>query len=87
VNIHNVEDTISLCDRGIVRAMGIETRRRHLRELIDYREAKQATLVNCGSRQRAGEPISTAFVESIVNEIVSRRMIKKHQMHWNRWSV
>jgi hypothetical protein len=34
-----------------------------------------------------GQPISTAFVESAVNEIVARRMIKKQQMHWNRWTV
>jgi hypothetical protein len=26
-------------------------------------------------------------VESAVNEIVSRRMIKKQQMRWNRWTV
>ena len=32
-------------------------------------------------------PISTAFVESAVNEIVSKRMIKKQQMRWNRWTV
>jgi hypothetical protein len=44
-------------------------------------------LVNYGARRRCGEPISTAFVESAVNEIVSRRMIKKQQMRWNRWTV
>jgi hypothetical protein len=48
--------------------------------LIDYLEANQAALVNYGARRRRGEPISTAFVESAVNEIVSRRMIKKQQM-------
>ncbi len=37
-------------------------------------------LVSYGARRRHGEPISTAFVESAVNEIVSRRMIKKQQM-------
>jgi hypothetical protein len=31
--------------------------------------------------------ISTAFVESAINEIVARRMIKKQQMRWNRWTV
>ena len=40
-----------------------------------------------GSRHRRGEPTSTAFVESAVNEIVSKRMIKKQQMRWNRWTV
>jgi hypothetical protein len=49
-----------------------ETLRRHVRDLIDYLEANTAMLVNYGARRRNGEPISTAFVESAVNEIVSR---------------
>lgn len=73
--------------KSIRDAAGIETLRRHLRDLIDYLESNQAALVNYSARRRRGEPISTAFVESAVNEIVSRRMIKKQQMRWNRWTV
>jgi hypothetical protein len=36
---------------------------------------------------RRGEPISTAFVESAVNEIVAKRMAKKQQMRWNRMTM
>ena len=68
-------------------AAGVEILRRHLKDLIDYPEANQGMLVNYGGRRRRGEPISTAFVESAVNEIISRRMIKKQQMRWNRWTV
>ena len=68
-------------------AAGIEILRRHLRDLIDYLEANTAMLVNYGARRRQGKPISTALVESAVNEIVSRQMIKKQQMRWNRWTV
>jgi hypothetical protein len=68
-------------------AAGIETIRRHLRDLIDYFEANTAQLVNSGSRRRHGETISTALVESAVNEIASRRMIMKQQVRWNRWTV
>jgi hypothetical protein len=39
-----------------------------------------------GVRRRDGLPISTAFVESAVNEILSKRVIKKQQMRWNRWT-
>ena len=60
-------------------AAGIQTLGRHPRDLIDYVEANQATLVNYGARRRLGEPISTAFVESAINEIVSPGMIKKQQ--------
>ena len=43
--------------------------------------------MNYGHRRHARLPISTAFVESAVNEIVSKRMIKKQQMRWNRMTV
>ncbi|MGH9764668.1 MAG: ISKra4 family transposase, partial [Blastocatellia bacterium] len=39
---------------------------------------------NYGERYRNGEPISTAFVESAVNQVVSKRMAKKQQMQWSR---
>jgi hypothetical protein len=42
---------------------------------------------NYGKRYRAGQRISTGFVESAVNEIVSKRMVKKQQMRWNRHTV
>ncbi len=29
-----------------------------------------------------GETISTAFVESTINQVVSGRFVKKQQMHW-----
>jgi hypothetical protein len=35
-----------------------------------------------GERHRAGEAISSAFVESTVNQVVSKRMFKKQQMRW-----
>ena len=61
--------------------------RRHINDLIDYLYANQLALVNYGRRRRDRLPISTAFVESAVNEILSKRMIKKQQMRWNRWTV
>ena len=44
-------------------------------------------LVHYAAQRRRGEPISTAFVESAVNEIVAKRMNKKQQMRWNRTTV
>jgi hypothetical protein len=37
---------------------------------------------NFGERYRQGETISTAFVESTINQVVSRRFVKKQQMMW-----
>jgi hypothetical protein len=37
---------------------------------------------NFGERRRQGETISTAFVGSTINQVVSRRFVKKQQMQW-----
>ena len=34
-------------------------------------------------RYRAGEIISNSFVESAVNQVISKRMVKKQQMRWS----
>lgn len=66
---------------------GAAAARRHINDLIEYLYANKLAFVNYGRRHHDGQPISTAFVESAVNEIFSRRMIKKQQMRWNRWTV
>jgi hypothetical protein len=59
----------------------------HVGELLAYLERNQGALVHYAARRRNGEPISTAFVESAVNEIIAKRMNKKQQMRWNRATV
>jgi hypothetical protein len=66
---------------------GIDRLQRHISELLGYLERNQDMLVHYAVRRRRGEPISTAFVESAVNEIVAKRMNKKQQMRWNRTTV
>jgi hypothetical protein len=66
---------------------GIERLQRHVSELLGYLARNHDALVHYAVRRRRGEPISTAFVESAVNEIVARRMNKKQQMRWNRTTV
>ena len=44
--------------------------------------ANGAWIPNYGDRFRQGEAISSAFVESTVNQVVSKRMVKKQQMRW-----
>jgi hypothetical protein len=38
---------------------------------------------NFGHRWWQGERISTGFVESTINQVVSRRFVKKQQMQWS----
>ena len=66
---------------------GIDRLQRHISELLGYLERNQDMLVHYAARRRRGQPISTAFVESAVNEIVAKRMNKKQQMRWNRTTV
>jgi hypothetical protein len=53
-----------------------------VREFGTYITANRTFIPNYGDRYRHGETISTAFVESAINQVVSRRMVKKQQMRW-----
>src|SRR4051812_40819034 len=66
---------------------GVGRLQRHVTDLLGYLERNRNALVPYAARRRRGEPISTAFVESAVNEIVAKRMNKAQQMRWNRASV
>jgi hypothetical protein len=55
-----------------------------MKEFGGYIEANRAFLPNYGDRYRYGETISTAFVESTVNQVISKRMVKKQQMRWSK---
>jgi hypothetical protein len=58
-----------------------------LRDLVLYLKANRDSLPNYGKLYRADQPISTGWVESTVNEIIAKRMVKKQQMRWNRFTV
>ncbi len=66
---------------------GIGRLQQHASELLGYLERDEDALVHYAARRRRGEPISTAFVESVVGEIVAKRMNKKQQMRWKRATV
>jgi len=53
-----------------------------LSELRPYTVNNRPLIPNYGERYRRGEPIATGFVESTVNEVVSKRFCKKQQMQW-----
>jgi hypothetical protein len=53
-----------------------------LAEFRTYIERNQEQIPNYGERHRAGEPVSSASAESAVNQVFSRRMVKKQQMRW-----
>ncbi len=51
-------------------------------EFQTYIANNGAFIPNYGERYRNGEAISSAIAESTVNQVVSRRMVKKQQMQW-----
>jgi hypothetical protein len=53
-------------------------------EFHTYIANNRGFIPNYGERYRAGERISTGFVESTVNQVISQRMVKKQQMGWSQ---
>jgi hypothetical protein len=61
-----------------------------LRTVLGFRshiKANQAFIPNYGDRYRHDETINTAFFESTVNYVVSKRFVKKQQMRWTQRST
>jgi len=55
-----------------------------VQEFYTFIDHNRAFIPNYGERYRSGERISTGFVESTVNYVVSKRMVKKQQMRWSQ---
>ena len=53
-------------------------------ELHTYIDNNRGYLPNFGERYRNGESISTAFVESTVNQVISKRFVKRQSMQWTK---
>jgi len=57
---------------------------RTLHEFEQYIRANQSSIPNYGDRYRNGEAISSAVAESSVNQMISKRFVKKQQMRWTK---
>jgi hypothetical protein len=51
-------------------------------EFHTYIDNNAGFIPNYGERYRYGERISTSFVESAVNQVISKRFCKRQQMQW-----
>src|SRR5262245_1564811 len=66
---------------------GNDTARNVLKDMEEfhtYIKNNQDFIPNYGERYRAGERISTGFVESTVNQVISKRFCKRQQMQWTK---
>ncbi len=77
-----IEDLAWRCDAAGERCPSTRKLAKALAEFQTYIENNGAFIPNYGERYRNGEAISSAVAESTVNQVVSRRMVKKQQMHW-----
>ena len=58
-----------------------------VQNFMQYIRANHAFIPNYGDRYRYGEKITTGFVESAVNQVISKRFVKKQQMRWTKKGV
>lgn len=66
------------------KSASVEKMLRAVWEFNGYLTANESYIVNYSDRYRNGETISTAFVESTVNEVISKRFVKKQHMRWTQ---
>jgi len=79
--INDLESSIESLKETYARYAGLV---KALSELRTYIVNNRPLIPNYGERYRNGEPIATGFVESTVNEVVSKRFCKKQQMQWSK---
>jgi hypothetical protein len=79
-----IEDTLGFLDSEEVVGDNLPKLRKALEEFDQYITTNQARIPNYGERWRNEEAIATGFVESAVNQIVSKRFVKKQQMQWTK---
>ena len=84
-NVVRARQTVDDLTTDLTTDVGVESGKlaKAVREFGGYLAANACAIPNYGERYRAGETISTSFVESAVNQVISKRMVKKQQMRWS----
>jgi len=79
--ISDIEDDLDMLEENPANKKKLQ---KSAKELFGYISANRNFIPNYGDRYRHNETISTAFVESTVNYVVSKRFVKKQQMRWTQ---
>jgi hypothetical protein len=82
--LDRIEDCYIICIDEELKYRNRKKLENYLDELNTYIENNCHLIPNYGERWRYGEAISTGFVESTINEVVAKRMVKKQQMQWTQ---
>ncbi len=78
-----LDDCYAVCDDPDIIYEKRKKFLKYLGEMYTYVRNNVHLIPNYGEKYRYGETITTAFVESTVNEVVAKRMVKKQQMQWS----
>lgn len=79
--IDDLDDDLEMLEENPANRKKLE---KAVREFRTYIAANQTFIPNYGDRYRHDETISTAFVESTLNDVVRERFVKKQQMRWTQ---
>ena len=84
-NVFRAQQTVDDLTTDLTTDVGVESGKlaKAVREFGGYLAANACAIPNYGERRLAGEAISTSFVESAVNQVISKRMVKKQQIRWS----
>ncbi|MFM1139709.1 ISKra4 family transposase, partial [Yersinia enterocolitica] len=74
--LEHIDNCIMYCDDPELNYAGLKSLQKHLDEMYTYIRNNKMMIPNYGEMHRYGEPVSTAFVESTINEVIARRMAK-----------
>ena len=80
--LERIERLLFELDLRKIRSPAIAKLSRSVTEFETYVQNNHAFIPNFGECYRQGDRISTAFVESTVNQVISKRFVKKQQMQW-----
>lgn len=82
--LSDLEECYVLCFDDELKYRNRKKLANHLNDLDTYIRNNAHLIPNYGEKWRYGEAISTGFVESTINEVVAKRMVKKQQMQWTQ---
>jgi hypothetical protein len=82
--LDKIEDIESLIDNFEETYAKFKPLHKAVEEFRTYIVNNGHLIPNYGERYRNGEAIATGFVESTVNQVVSKRFCKKQQMQWSK---
>lgn len=76
-SLERLEDCYMTCDDEEIKYNNQKKMVQHLGDMSTYIENNYHLIPNYGEKWRYGETITSSFVESTVNEVVTKRMVKK----------